>query len=426
LHDDDQEAEEENLDELSQNAISDARRVYAHSRHPINNFESSHDHPEQKINDFYHQDDEEEDDEVSGDDDYDDEETEEDSKYKLSHFEHAADGYDRLSDAKGGHSFLAHQIISLEHPSTQPLVSVILSAYNNGPFLMKFLGQVFSQTYSNLEVIIVDDSEICLTAQQFEVNVDDPDHLSRIKYKCLKGGRYTVGAKRNLALSSAMGEYVVLWDEHDYFAPNRIWDQVLALNQHGADIVLMRLNHIMTVADDPIVFYSVNPESHPDTVVDTMMVTKRAIKEHDLMWSLDSNGEDHESAFIDSAELVGCKVVEMDAPWVYVLQKKENFNELDIRKEDLSELGSIVFLRFSSYFFTIVYEFYHIYLFLFVILFFLLLSLFFLIMCVGEYPLYWYQTKGPDSFITTLLAHLDFQGNVETIDSEDLDLDPGK
>lgn len=41
--------------------------------------------------------------------------------------------------------------------SNQPLVSVIIPAYNAEAFIEKTLTSVLSQTYGNLEVIVIDD-----------------------------------------------------------------------------------------------------------------------------------------------------------------------------------------------------------------------------------------------------------------------------
>jgi glycosyltransferase involved in cell wall biosynthesis len=50
------------------------------------------------------------------------------------------------------------------------------------------------------------------------------------------GHRHTIGAKRNLACAEARGEFIVHWDDDDWYPPWRVRTQVRALLDHHADV----------------------------------------------------------------------------------------------------------------------------------------------------------------------------------------------
>ncbi|MCR5670961.1 MAG: glycosyltransferase [Butyrivibrio sp.] len=101
-----------------------------------------------------------------------------------------------------------HQILNEEKTK---LVSVIIPAYNAGEYIGVCLENVVSQTYQNLEIIIIDDGSgdcTCRVCEEFA------GRDSRIRL--LKGEHRGVSAARNLGLESAGGDYVIFVDADDY------------------------------------------------------------------------------------------------------------------------------------------------------------------------------------------------------------------
>ena len=108
-----------------------------------------------------------------------------------------------------------------------PLVSVVITAYNLGWCVEDTLRSVFNQTYSNLEVIVVDDASTDDTATRLA------PYANRIKYirhatnqGLLKGAE--AGPARNSGVAAATGEYVALLDGDDLWEPEKIAIQVEA------------------------------------------------------------------------------------------------------------------------------------------------------------------------------------------------------
>jgi glycosyltransferase involved in cell wall biosynthesis len=106
---------------------------------------------------------------------------------------------------------------------TQPLVSIIMPVYNVERFLQEAVGSALQQTYTNWELILINDGstdrtrEICLS-------YTDP----RIRY-IENEQNMGVLRSRNRALEFAKGDYIAWLDSDDIAAPEKIAKQVAFL-----------------------------------------------------------------------------------------------------------------------------------------------------------------------------------------------------
>ena len=102
-----------------------------------------------------------------------------------------------------------------------PLVSVILPAYNAEPFIERTLTSVLTQTYTNIEVLAIDDGSEDRTGQILESFAKND---SRVRlYKQKNAG---VAAARNLAIEQSTGDYVAPIDADDIWYPQKLQKQV--------------------------------------------------------------------------------------------------------------------------------------------------------------------------------------------------------
>lgn len=121
------------------------------------------------------------------------------------------------------------------HGSNKPLVSVIIPAYNAERFIARTLQSVLSQTYKNLEVIVVDDGSSDLTAEIVK-SIAQTDH--RVIF--LQQPNSGVAAARNLAIASSSGDFVALIDADDIWYPQNIEKQVEAMITTDSGVGLER------------------------------------------------------------------------------------------------------------------------------------------------------------------------------------------
>ncbi len=100
------------------------------------------------------------------------------------------------------------------------LISVIMPSYNTGKYIGKSIESVINQTYSNWELIIVDDCSDDDTEEVVSVFKDE-----RIKY--FKNA-FNSGAaiSRNRALREAKGRWIAFLDSDDIWKPTKLEKQL--------------------------------------------------------------------------------------------------------------------------------------------------------------------------------------------------------
>ncbi|MGN7382089.1 Hyaluronan synthase [Chlamydia abortus] len=111
-----------------------------------------------------------------------------------------------------------------EHTSN-PTVTVIIPVYNAENVIETAINSVLNQTWSNLEVIVVDDCSTDNTVRIIEKYAERDGRIRLIKAHT-NGGTYVA---RNLGLKAASGEYVTCHDADDWSHSQKIERQVLHL-----------------------------------------------------------------------------------------------------------------------------------------------------------------------------------------------------
>ena len=119
--------------------------------------------------------------------------------------------------------------------SMSALVSIIMPSYNTAPFIAESIRSVMAQTYTDWELIIVDDAstdntdEIVAACHPREGG-DLPS--SRIRY--LKNDRNRGAAySRNRALREAKGKWIAFLDSDDLWAPEKLEKQIAFMTKNG-------------------------------------------------------------------------------------------------------------------------------------------------------------------------------------------------
>lgn len=111
--------------------------------------------------------------------------------------------------------------------STKPVVSVITPTYNAARFITETIFSVKEQTFTNWEMIIVDDSSLDNTV---EIVKKEMEKDSRIKLIELKKNSGPANA-RNRAIAAANGNYLAFLDSDDLWLPQKLERQLLFMDQ---------------------------------------------------------------------------------------------------------------------------------------------------------------------------------------------------
>jgi len=103
-----------------------------------------------------------------------------------------------------------------------PLVSVIIPTHNRVDLLPRAIRSVLNQTYKNIEIIIVDDSDSddwrIKNTKVIESLTTNEVNLKYMTTSGKEGG----AAARNLGIREAKGEFIAFLDDDDEFSPRRI------------------------------------------------------------------------------------------------------------------------------------------------------------------------------------------------------------
>lgn len=113
-----------------------------------------------------------------------------------------------------------------------PLVSVIIPVYNVAPYLREALDSVVHQTYSNQEILIVDDGSTDGSGEICE------EYRSDDRVQVIHQENRGLSAARNTGLDRAVGEYIAFLDSDDAWCPDFIEKMLEAIG--NVDIVVCR------------------------------------------------------------------------------------------------------------------------------------------------------------------------------------------
>lgn len=134
-----------------------------------------------------------------------------------------------------------------------PTISVVVPAYNAGKTIQNTLESVLKQTFSDLELIVINDGSTDNTLEILDT-IQDP----RIKIFSYENGGLPVA--RNRGISQSTGEFISFIDADDLWTPDKLELQLTALQNHPEAGVAYSWSVFMDDkgeyfhADDPIYY----------------------------------------------------------------------------------------------------------------------------------------------------------------------------
>lgn len=117
------------------------------------------------------------------------------------------------------------------------LVSVVVATYKREAELKNALESLAKQTYTNMEIVLVDDngndewnSKVSETVEVFR------NRYPKIKLECIVNNSNQGSSKtRNIGIHSAHGDYITFLDDDDIYLPDKIRKQVEFMETNQCD-----------------------------------------------------------------------------------------------------------------------------------------------------------------------------------------------
>lgn len=116
-------------------------------------------------------------------------------------------------------------------------ISVIVSAYNTESYIEKCINSLINQSYSNMEIIIVNDCSTDKTREKL-VQYENIQNIKIIDNEKNMGLSYS----RNIALENSSGDYIGYIDSDDYISQNYYESLLGTILKYNADVVVCDMN----------------------------------------------------------------------------------------------------------------------------------------------------------------------------------------
>tara|TARA_Y100001954_G_C15788583_1_gene593839 strand:- start:1204 stop:2127 length:924 start_codon:yes stop_codon:yes gene_type:complete len=113
-----------------------------------------------------------------------------------------------------------------------PLISVIIPTFNRPSSLARAVKSVLTQTFGNLECIVVDDCSSIPASTILEKQLTYDTRLNVVRNSVNKHVSYS----RNIGINLSKGEYIAFLDDDDYWYPEKLSLQLNTLLDTGTQV----------------------------------------------------------------------------------------------------------------------------------------------------------------------------------------------
>ena len=118
---------------------------------------------------------------------------------------------------------------------SQPLISIVIPAYNTEVLISSALESALTQNYENIEIIVVNDASTDKTAAVVRAALANGARPYKIIGHDQNRG---VSVARNTGMAAATGEYITFFDSDDRADPDHVSSLYKAISDGGADMAV--------------------------------------------------------------------------------------------------------------------------------------------------------------------------------------------
>ncbi len=231
----------------------------------------------------------------------------------------------------------------------KPSISVIVTVYNFEGFLDRCLESIVSQSFRDLEVVVVDNQSTDGSAKIIrKFAAGDP----RVRpFRTERHGKAC--ESRQFGLRQAQGEYLTYVDADDYLKPGMYEHMYRVAKENDADIVASNFDMIYPdkylpsysrMSNETIsvpergyadYFYRYFCMERPNNFLWSRLFRRELVQMHDISFHLVDISED--TIFTMFATFFSGKVIHLDTPYYQYVQHEESTVRKVVREQNIAE-----------------------------------------------------------------------------------------
>ena len=218
------------------------------------------------------------------------------------------------------------------------MVSIIIPCYNAEKTIKRCLESVISQTYKNIEIVIINDGSIDKTDSIIKKYIND----NRIKY--YNRSNHGIGKTRNFGMKEATGEYITFLDSDDYL-PNDAIDNLYKLAQKNKLDLVVSDYYVdnKNIKSEKIKFFPItNVKNNPNLIFDINLAPWNKLYKKELIENIkfEENLKYEDAPFVIESIIKAKRIGKLDKETYYYVVNPNS--ETTIRDERIFDIFKIL------------------------------------------------------------------------------------
>lgn len=218
------------------------------------------------------------------------------------------------------------------------MVSIIIPCYNAEKTIKRCLESVISQTYKNIEIVIINDGSIDKTDSIIKKYIND----NRIKY--YNRSNHGIGKTRNFGIKEATGEYITFLDSDDYL-PNDAIDNLYKLAQKNKLDLVVSDYYVdnKNIKSEKIKSFPItNVKNNPNLIFDINLAPWNKLYKKELIENIkfEENLKYEDAPFVIESIIKAKKIGKLDKETYYYVVNPNS--ETTIRDERIFDIFKIL------------------------------------------------------------------------------------
>lgn len=153
---------------------------------------------------------------------------------------------------------------SVHQTKCNPKVSVIIPTYNRFQYLLNAISSIKSQTYKNIEIIVVNDKSTQPEYYAHDFGDIQIIHLPENTKQLF--GYACAGYVRNIGIARSTGKYIAFCDDDDIWFPDKVEKQIIAMKTSGCRMSCTEGFHGNGQYNPNLTYPKYNKEYHLETI----------------------------------------------------------------------------------------------------------------------------------------------------------------